>query len=130
MTETVAAQVRTYLAALPPDVRRYLKQIRGIVRELAPDATESFSYRMPGFRLHDRVFLYYAGFKDHVSLFPMTAAIRKANAAALKAYKTSKGTVQFPLDRPLSVSLVKRLIKTRLVEVRDAAAKKKVRASK
>ena len=125
MAHTVAAQVRTYLAALQPGARRYLKQIRGIVREVAPDATESFSYRMPGFRLHDRVFLYYAGFRDHVSLFPMTSAIRKANAAALKAYKTSTGTVQFPLDRPLSVPLVKRLIKTRMAEVRAAAAGKK-----
>ncbi len=125
MTHTVAEQVRTYLAALPPDARRYLKQIRGIVREFAPDATESFSYRMPGFRLHDRVFLYYAGFRDHVSLFPMTAAIRKANAAALKAYKTSTGPVAFPLDRPTAVVLVNRLIKTRMVEVRAAAARKK-----
>src|SRR5687768_1323350 len=110
-TSTVAEQVREYLREMPVEARKYLKQIRAIVRELAPDAVESFSYRMPGYRLNDRVFLYYAGFKNHVSLFPMTAAIRKANAAALKGYKTSAGTVQFPLDRPLSVSLVKGLIK-------------------
>jgi uncharacterized protein YdhG (YjbR/CyaY superfamily) len=118
-------QVKAYLAALQPDARRYLQVIRRIVREVAPDATESFSYRMPGFRLYDRVFLYYAGFKDHVSLFPMTAEIRARHAAALKGYKTSAGTVQFPLDRPLSLSLVKGLIKTRMAHVRVAAARKK-----
>ena len=119
-TATVVEQVRAYLAEMSPDARRRLKQIRAVVRELAPDAVESFSYRMPGYRLNDRVFLYYAGFKDHISLFPMTAAIRKANAAALEGYKTSAGTVQFPLDRPLSVSLVRKLIKARLAEVRAA----------
>ena len=116
--------MKAYLASLAPDARRYLQQIRRVVREIAPDAVESFSYRMPGYRLHDRVFLYYAGFKDHVSLFPMTADIRKAHATALEGYKTSAGTVQFPLDRPLALSLVKRLIKTRTALVRAAAAKK------
>ena len=124
-TQSPSVQVKAYLAALQPDARRYLQVIRRIVREVAPDATESFSYRMPGFRLYDRVFLYYAGFKDHVSLFPMTAEIRARHAAALKGYKTSAGTVQFPLDRPLSLSLVKGLIKTRMAHVRVAAATKK-----
>jgi uncharacterized protein YdhG (YjbR/CyaY superfamily) len=122
--QSPSVQVKAYLAALQPDARRYLQVIRRIVREVAPDATESFSYRMPGFRLDDRVFLYYAGFKDHVSLFPMTAEIRARHAGALKGYRTSAGTVQFPLDKPLSLSLVKGLIKTRMSHVRMAAARK------
>ena len=124
-TQSPSVQVKAYLAALPPDARRHLNVIRGIVRDVAPDAKESFSYRMPGFRLYDRVFLYYAGFKDHVSLFPMTADIRARHAAALKGYKTSTGTVQLPLDGPVPVSLVTRLIKTRMAHVRAAATKKK-----
>ena len=123
-TQSPSVQVKAYLAAQQPDARRYLQVIRRIVREVAPDATESFSYRMPGFRLYNRVFLYYAGFKDHVSLFPMTAEIRARHAVALKGYKTSAGTVQFPLDKPLSLSLVKGLIKTRMSNVRLAAARK------
>lgn len=124
-TRTAAERVRAYLAEMPPDARRYLKLIRAIVRELAPDAEESFSYRMPGYRLNDRVFLYYAGFRHHVSLFPMTAAVRKANAAALEGYHTSAGTVRFPLDRPLSLPLVTRLIRSRMAEMRAASTRKK-----
>jgi uncharacterized protein YdhG (YjbR/CyaY superfamily) len=124
-TQSPSAQIRKYLAALPPDARKHLNVIRGIMRDVAPEATESFSYRMPGFRLYDRVFLYYAGFKNHVSLFPMTAEIRARHAGALKGYKTSAGTVQFPLDKPLPVSLVTRLIRTRMAHVRVAATRKK-----
>lgn len=93
-------------------------EIRRIVRSVAPDATESFSYRMPGFRLDNRVFLYYAAFAAHCSIYPMGAKIRRAHAAALKGYKTSTGTIQFPLDRSLPATLVRRLVKARMAEVR------------
>ena len=114
------AAVRAYLAALPPRARRHMSEIRRIVRSVAPDAVESFSYRMPGFRLDNRVFLYYAAFAAHCSIYPMGAKIRRAHAAALKGYKTSTGTIQFPLDKPLPVNLVKRLVKARMAEVRRA----------
>ena len=95
-----------------------MNEIRRIIRSVAPDATESFSYRMPGFRLDNRVFLYYAAFAGHCSIYPMGAKIRRAHAAALKGYKTSTGTIQFPLGRSLPSSLVKRLVKARVAEVR------------
>ena len=110
--------VRAYLAALPPPARRHMNEIRRIIRSVAPDATESFSYRMPGFRLDNRVFVYYAAFAGHCSIYPMGAKIRRAHAAALKGYKTSTGTIQFPLDRSLPRPLVKRLVKARAAEVR------------
>ena len=96
-----------------------MREIRAIIRSAVPDATESFSYRMPGFRLDDRVFLYYAAFAGHCGIYPMGATIRRAHAAALKGHKTSTGTIQFPLDRPLPSSLVKRLVKARVAEVRS-----------
>jgi uncharacterized protein YdhG (YjbR/CyaY superfamily) len=116
--QSAVRAVQDYLAALPPRSRRHMKEIRRIIRSVAPDATESFSYRMPGFRLDNRVFLYYAAFAGHCSIYPMGAKIRRAHAAALKGYKTSTGTIQFPLDRSLPSSLVKRLVKARVAEVR------------
>jgi uncharacterized protein YdhG (YjbR/CyaY superfamily) len=117
-SQTPVAQVRTYIAALPPLARRRMKETPAIIRSIAPTATETFSYGIPGFRLDGKVFVYYAAFKAHTSLYPMGDRIRRAHASSLKGYKTSKGTIQFPLDQPVPVALVKRLIKARAAEVR------------
>lgn len=119
-TQTPAAQVRAYIAALPPAARRRMKDTRAVIKSIAPTSTETFSYGIPGFRLDGKVFIYYAAFKAHTSLYPMGDRIRRAHAASLKEYKTSKGTIQFPLDQPLPVALVKRLIRARVAEVRSA----------
>ena len=118
MADTANQQIRDYFAALPPKSRHRMKQMRAIIKSIAPTATETFSYRIPGFRLDGKVFVYYAAFKDHTSLYPMGAEIRRAHAASLKRYKMSTGTIQFPLDTPLPVALVKRLIKARVAAVR------------
>jgi Uncharacterized conserved protein len=107
-----------YFAALPPPVRKRMKEIRDMVRDIAPDTVEVFSYGIPGFKLDGKPLVWYAAFAHHTSLYPMTASIRKAHASALKDYKMSTGTVQFPLDKPLPTALVKRLIKARLAELR------------
>ena len=120
--ETAGAQVREYLAALPAESRKRMKQIRTMVRSLVPRASEVFSYRIPGFRLDDRALVWYAAFKNHISLYPMTDAIRRAHAAELKGYKTAKGTVQLPLDEPFPVGLVKRLIQARATQAKQEAA--------
>ena len=97
----ITATRREYFASQAPPARKRLKEIRDIVRTIAPGADEVFSYGVPGFKLNGKPLVWYAAFKSHMSLYPMTAAIRRAHATALKGYKMSTGTVQFPLDKPL-----------------------------
>jgi uncharacterized protein YdhG (YjbR/CyaY superfamily) len=114
-------QVREYLAAQPAPARRALTAIRSAIRAAVPGAVEHFSYRIPGFRLEGQALVWYAGFRRHVSLYPMTDAIRRAHAAAIAGYKTSKGTIQFPLSEPMPIALVKRLVRARAAEIRKTS---------
>ncbi len=116
--KAAGAEVRAYLAALPADSRKHLNQLRELIRSAAPAAVESISYGIPTFKIDSRRFIYCAAFTRHVSLYPMTMAIRRVFADELKGYKMSTGTIQFPLGAPLPVPLVKRLIKARLMEMR------------
>lgn len=115
----VATQIKTYLAEQPPKARAALRKMRAAIRSTARDAVDGFSYRMPVARLDGKVLVWYAGFKNHTSLFPIGDAIRHKHAADLEGYETSKGTVRFPLSKPLPVALVKRLVKARMDELRS-----------
>jgi uncharacterized protein YdhG (YjbR/CyaY superfamily) len=119
-SQGIAAQVRAYLAAQPAAVRKELLKLQTAIRSAAPGAVEWFSYGVPGFRLDGKPLAWYGGWKAHTSLYPITAGMRKANAAELDDYETSKGTVRFPLGKPLPVAFVKRLVKARVSEIRGA----------
>jgi uncharacterized protein YdhG (YjbR/CyaY superfamily) len=111
------AKVQAYMAATPPAARRELKKIREAILAAAPGAEEHFSYRMPGFRLNGKTLIWYAAWKNHVSVYPMTDGIRKRFASELEGYKMSKGTVQFPLTEPIPLALIKKLVKGRAAEL-------------
>jgi uncharacterized protein YdhG (YjbR/CyaY superfamily) len=107
--------VEEYLADVPKSARNNFDKLRAAVRSAAPaGATEIISYRIPALK-HKRVLVWFAAFSNHCSLFP-TAAVIEAFKNELGSFTTSKGTIQFPVDKPLPTALVKKLVKARVAE--------------
>lgn len=105
-----------YLARVPEPARGTLEKIRAIIRSAAPaEATEGISYGMPAFR-YNGALVAFAAFKDHCSFFPMGSSALEAFRDELKKYSTSKGTIRFPVDKPLPAGLVKKIVKARVAQ--------------
>lgn len=105
--------VDQYIATAPASARSVLLEIRAAIRSVVPpEATEIISYKIPAFK-HKRVLVWYAAFAGHYSLFP-TAAIIEEFKDDLEGYRTSKGTIHFPADKPLPIALIKKMVKVRL----------------
>lgn len=107
-----------YLAGVSEPARGTLNKIRAAIRSaVPPEATETISYRIPAFK-HEAVLVWFAAFSDHCSLFP-TAAVIEQFKNELKGFSTSKGTIQFPTDKPLPDALVKKLVKARVAQIEN-----------
>ncbi len=111
-----ANSVEEYIEGFPKEVQSRLNAVRKILKGAAPDAKESISYRMPYYELNGRL-LYYAGFENHVGFYPLTSAM-KAFKKELASYKQGKGSVQFPHDKPLPLTLIKKIVTFRVKENR------------
>lgn len=113
-----AKTVDEYFATVPERARKTLAKLRSVIRSVVPkNATEVISYGIPAFR-QKKIIVWYAAFASHCSLFP-TAAVIQEFRDDLKNYTTSKGTIQFPLDEALPSALIKRIVKTRVVELME-----------
>jgi uncharacterized protein YdhG (YjbR/CyaY superfamily) len=107
--------VDEYLAGIPEPARSTLNKLRAAIRSaVPPQATETISYRIPAFKFKG-VLVWFAAFSNHCSLFP-TASIVETFKDELKGFSTSKGTIQFPTDKPLPTALVKKLVKARVAQ--------------
>lgn len=101
-----------YIQTFPKEVQKKLGSIRQLIRELAPEAQEKISYRMPTFYLNGNL-VHFAAYKNHIGLYPTPSGI-SAFKKELSRYKNAKGSVQFPMDESLPVDLIKRIVKYRL----------------
>lgn len=111
-----AKDIDEYLARVPEPARSTLCQMRGLIRSLVPaEATEALGYGMPTFR-YKGALVAFAAFTKHCSFFPMSLSVIAKLKKELKPYQASKGTLHFPLDKPLPASLVKKIVKARLAE--------------
>ena len=106
-----------YIAAFPPDVQTILEKIRALIKKTARGAEETISYGIPTFKVNGHAFIYFAGFKKHVSVYPAPRG-DAAFKAELKDYAGGKGTVQFPLNEPIPYDLIRRIVKFRMSEAK------------
>ena len=110
-----------YIQAAPPEARMKLREMRAAIRSAAPGATEELKWSMPAFS-HQRILVMFAAFKHHLGFYPTPSAI-KAFAKELAGYKFAKGSVQFPLDQPLPLRLIKKITAFRVRESHETDGK-------
>jgi uncharacterized protein YdhG (YjbR/CyaY superfamily) len=106
--------IDAYIAQFPVDLQEKLQQIRVVIKQAAPDASEKISYQMPTFYLHGNL-VHFAAFKQHIGYYPAPSGIENFSAE-LAIYKTSKGAIQFPLDQPIPFDLIRAIVEFRVAE--------------
>lgn len=110
-----------YIAGFPAPVRDILAQVRAVIRRVAPDAQETIKYRIPTFVLGENL-VHFAAYKRHIGLYPTPSGI-EAFKDELMGYKSAKGSVQFPIDAPMPLDLIERIVRFRVAEVKARTAR-------
>jgi len=117
------ATMDEYIETFPDDIQRILEKMRQTIREAEPDAEEAISYQIPTFKLNGKNLVHFAAFKNHIGFFPTSSGV-EAFENELGRYQRSKGTIRFPLEKPIPYDLVKRIV---VFRVKENLAKKKDR---
>lgn len=113
---STASSIDQYIAGFPTETQQVLTEVRSIIREVAPDATETISYAIPTFDLNGKHLVHFAGFKNHVGLYPTPSGMT-AFSGQLASFKRGKGSAQFPLGKPLPHDLIRAIVEFRVREV-------------
>jgi len=112
-----------YILKFPPEIQVILEMLREVIKESAPDAKEKISYQMPTFVLHGNL-VHFAAFKNHIGFYPTPSGIN-AFKHELSSYKGAKGSVQFPIEKPLPYQLIREIVKFRVAENMEQAELKR-----
>jgi uncharacterized protein YdhG (YjbR/CyaY superfamily) len=126
MAKTDFRSVDEYIASQPKAVQNILGRVRNTIRKAVPQTMEVISYQIPTYKLHNRAVLYFAGWNRHYSLYPATERVVAAFQDELASYEVTKGTIRFPLTKPVPLKLIGRIAKFRAKEVAD---REKVKAA-
>ena len=120
--KTVASTIDEYILGFPSPVQEILKELKRVIKDTAPDAEEKISYQMPTFVLHGNL-VHFAAYKNHIGFYPAPSGI-DAFKEELAEYKGAKGSVQFPLEKPIPYELISRIVKYRVAENMEKAKSK------
>lgn len=124
---SILKSVDAYIAAAPEQVRAHLEKVRATIRRALPKAEEVISYGMPAYRLPEGLVIFFAGWEGHYAIYPGNGGFIAKMKDELAPYEVSKGTIRFPLDRPVPVRLIAKIAKLRAAEVVAKAAAKKTK---
>ena len=113
-----------YIETFPEDIQKILKELRATIKAAAPEASETISYGIPTFTLNGKYLIYFAGWKNHISIYPIPTGSEAFNKQISK-YVEGKGTLKFPIDKPLPLKLITQIVKLKVAENRKKTDKKK-----
>lgn len=123
MISTKPGDIDEYIATFPRDIQKILEHVRATIKKVAPDAEEAIKYAIPTFMLNGNL-VHFAAFKNHIGFYPAPTGT-KAFKKELSVYKSGKGSVQFPLDKPISLGLITKIVQYRVKENLEKTTKKK-----